>query len=211
MDATDETSDDSKRCGKQIHVKTEIGLKGIIEAAVKFFWQNRVERRKLHHRHPRGRGCHRRPSRGVTATELGAQAAGTEQGHKPQATEQGHKPQATKQGAQATGDRAGAQATGDRAGAQATGYQGAQATGYRAGAQATGDRAGAQATGNQAGAQVQACLIRGEGPQGSRHRARGTSHRRPSRGHCRIQYRGTSHRRPSRGTTARRPGARHGA
>ena len=36
LDATDETSDDSKRCGKQIHVKTEIGLKGIIEAAVKF-------------------------------------------------------------------------------------------------------------------------------------------------------------------------------
>ena len=36
MDATEERGDDSKRGGKRIKIETEIGLKGLIAAAVKF-------------------------------------------------------------------------------------------------------------------------------------------------------------------------------
>ena len=36
LDATEERSDDSKRVGKRIKIETEIGLKGVIEAGVKF-------------------------------------------------------------------------------------------------------------------------------------------------------------------------------
>ena len=36
LDATEERGDDSKRVGKRIKIETEIGLKGLIEAEVKF-------------------------------------------------------------------------------------------------------------------------------------------------------------------------------
>ena len=36
LDATEEHGDDSKRVGKRIRIETEIGLKGLIEAGVKF-------------------------------------------------------------------------------------------------------------------------------------------------------------------------------
>ena len=36
LDATEEHDDDSKRVGKRIKIETEIGLKGLIEAGVKF-------------------------------------------------------------------------------------------------------------------------------------------------------------------------------
>ena len=36
LDATEERGDDSKRVGKRIKIETEIGLKGLIEAGVKF-------------------------------------------------------------------------------------------------------------------------------------------------------------------------------
>ena len=36
LDATEERGDDSKRVGKRIRIETEIGLKGLIEAGVKF-------------------------------------------------------------------------------------------------------------------------------------------------------------------------------
>ena len=36
LDATEEHDDDSKRVGKRIRIETEIGLKGLIEAGVKF-------------------------------------------------------------------------------------------------------------------------------------------------------------------------------
>ena len=36
LDATEERDDDSKRVGKRIKIETEIGLKGLIEAGVKF-------------------------------------------------------------------------------------------------------------------------------------------------------------------------------
>ena len=36
LDATEERGDDSKRVGKHIKIETEIGLKGLIEAGVKF-------------------------------------------------------------------------------------------------------------------------------------------------------------------------------
>ena len=39
LDASEETSDDSKRCGKKIKVGAEIGLKGIIDAFIKFTFE----------------------------------------------------------------------------------------------------------------------------------------------------------------------------
>lgn len=35
-DVTDESSDDSKKCGKRIHINAEIGIKGIVDAFIKF-------------------------------------------------------------------------------------------------------------------------------------------------------------------------------
>ena len=126
----DKPIDDSKVASGKIKIGAEIGLKGLLEAGIKF----RMER------------CTYSGESVTNGCQAGAQATGYQAG--AQAT-------GYQAGAQATGYQAGAQATGDRAGAQATGYQaGAQATGDRAGAQATGDRAGAQATGYQAGAQA---------------------------------------------------------
>ena len=39
LDATDETEDDSKRVGKKIKIGVEIGIKGLVEAAVKFVFE----------------------------------------------------------------------------------------------------------------------------------------------------------------------------
>lgn len=35
-DVTDELSNDSKKCGKRIHINAEIGIKGIVDAFIKF-------------------------------------------------------------------------------------------------------------------------------------------------------------------------------
>jgi hypothetical protein len=126
----DKGADDTKVACSKLQIGLEIGLKGMIEAGLKFILEKATwsDENK------------------ATGDRAGAQATGYRAG--AQAT-------GYQAGAQATGDQAGAQATGNRAGAQATGDRaGAQATGYRAGAQATGDRAGAQATGNRAGAQA---------------------------------------------------------
>ena len=40
LDATEEHKDDSKRCGKTIHIGSEIGSKGIVEAAVKCVFES---------------------------------------------------------------------------------------------------------------------------------------------------------------------------
>ena len=40
LDATEERERDSKRCGKKIHIGVEIGLKGIIDAAIKFIFES---------------------------------------------------------------------------------------------------------------------------------------------------------------------------
>lgn len=40
LDATKEHKEDSKRCGKKIHIGLEIGLKGIIDAAIQFIFES---------------------------------------------------------------------------------------------------------------------------------------------------------------------------
>lgn len=40
LDATKEREKDSKRCGKKIHIGLEIGLKGIIDAAIEFIFES---------------------------------------------------------------------------------------------------------------------------------------------------------------------------
>ena len=44
LDATDETENDSKRVGKKIKIGAEIGIKGLVEAAVKFVFEKAGEK-----------------------------------------------------------------------------------------------------------------------------------------------------------------------
>ena len=119
-------SDDSKIASSHIKIGAEIGLKGIIEAGVKFTMEKITFSEESV----------------TTGYRAGAQATGYRAG--AQAT-------GDRAGAQATGTQAGAQATGYQAGAQATGTQaGAQATGYQAGATAIGYMSSAFADGPEA-------------------------------------------------------------
>ncbi len=129
---TDQHSNDTKRVGTKITIGAEIGLRGVIEGAIKFVFE-RTDWKK---------------GNSVSGDQAGAQATGYQAGAQATGYQAGAQATGYHAGAQATGYQAGAQATGDQAGAQATGYQaGAQATGYQAGAQATGVMACASAVG----------------------------------------------------------------
>ncbi|MFQ9891843.1 MAG: hypothetical protein ACLRWH_01390, partial [Emergencia sp.] len=79
LDASEEISDDSKRCGKRIKIGAEIGLKGIIDAFIKFTfekidWKNSA------------------------ATNTGNQSAATNTGYRSAATNTGNRSAATNTG-----------------------------------------------------------------------------------------------------------------
>ena len=105
-----ELRDDSKRCSKKIRIGVEIGIKGIVEAGVKFImdkidWANAKE------------------------TNTGDQSAATNTGDWSAATNTGDWSAATNTGYQSaatnTGDWSAATNTGDRSAATNTGYQSA--------------------------------------------------------------------------------------
>ena len=99
-DVTDESSDDSKKCGKRIHINAEIGIKGIVDAFIKF---------TLDHI----------PSGNHTATNTGDRSAATNTGDRSAATNTGYRSAATN-----TGYRSAAIVTGDESIAIATGIYG---------------------------------------------------------------------------------------
>ena len=137
-DVSDEkSSDDSKRCGKKIAVKAEIGIAGLVKAAVAYTMEKTIPEESEHATGTRGAAS-------ATGTRGAASATG-EQGAASATGEQG--------AASATGWQGAASATGTQGAASATGWQGAaSATGWQGAASATGTRGAASATGWQGAA-----------------------------------------------------------
>ena len=151
LEANDQKSpDDSKRVGKKISVKAEIGIAGIIKAGVEYIkeqvnWED------------------------DKTTNTGDQSAATNTGYQSAATNTGNRSAATNTGnrsaATNTGDRSAATNTGDQSAATNTGYQSAATntgdrsaatnTGYQSAATNTGNRSAATNTGNRSAAIVE--------------------------------------------------------
>ena len=132
-DVTDESSDDSKKCGKRIHINAEIGVKGIVDAFIKF---------TLDHISP---GNHAATNTGdwSAATNTGNQSAATNTGYGSAATNTGDRSAATN-----TGNQSAATNTGDWSAAINTGdWSAATNTGDWSAAIVTGDESIAVATG----------------------------------------------------------------
>ena len=151
-DVSKKKDDDTKRVGKRIKVGAEIGIKGVVEAGVKFIMEK----------------CEFDGDSVTTGDQAGAQATGYRAGAQATGYQAGAQATGYQAGAQATGDQAGAQATGDRAGAQATGYRaGAQATGCNAVANAVGYESTAFADGNNAVAIASGKNCKAKGTKGA--------------------------------------------
>ena len=135
------SSDDSKRVGKKISVKAEIGIAGIIKAGVEYIkeqvdWED------------------------DKATNTGDKSAATNTGNKSAATNTGDYSAATNTGdksaATNTGYQSAATNTGDRSAATNTGYRSAATnTGYQSAATNTGDYSAATNTGDYSAAIVE--------------------------------------------------------
>ena len=123
------SSDDSKRVGKKISVKAEIGIAGIIKAGVEYIkeqvnWED------------------------DKATNTGDYSAETNTGDQSAATNTGYQSAATN-----TGDRSAATNTGNKSAATNTGNQSAATnTGNKSAATNTGNQPAATNTGNQSAA-----------------------------------------------------------
>ena len=143
-DISPKKSGDSKRCGKKIHIGAEIGIKGIVEAFIKFTmdkvdWKNAKESNT--------------GDRSV-ATNTGYQRVATNTGYRSAATNTGDRSAATN-----IGDRSAATNTGDQSAATNIGYRSAATNigdrsaatniGYRSAATNTGDQSAATNTGNR--------------------------------------------------------------
>ena len=124
-------NDDTKVAGKKITVVGEIGIKGIVQAAVKFIFDKTAVAKD-------------------TKSTTGDRAHAATTGYRAHAATTGYGAHAA-----TTGYEAHAATTGDRAHAATTGYLAhAATTGYRAHAATTGDRAHAATTGYGAHAAV---------------------------------------------------------
>ena len=134
----EETGEDSKRVGKKIHIALEIGLKGIVEAGVKFI---------LDHVDWSG-GKESNTGDWSAATNTGNRSAATNTGNRSAATNTGNRSAATN-----TGDQSAATNTGNQSAATNTGdWSAATNTGNRSAATNTGDWSAATNTGNQSAA-----------------------------------------------------------
>ena len=129
LEANNQSSDDSKRVGKKISVKAEIGIAGIIKAGVEYIkeqvnWED------------------------DKATNTGNRSAATNTGNRSAATNAGDYSAATN-----TGYRSAATNAGDYSAATNTGYQSAATnTGYQSAATNTGDYSAATNTGDYSAA-----------------------------------------------------------
>ena len=133
--------EDSKRCGKKIAVKAEIGIAGLVKAAVEYTMEKSIPENSEHATGWRGAASATGWRGAASATgELGAASATGELGAASATGERG--------AASATGELGAASATGELGAASATGLRGAaSATGERGAASATGERGAASATG----------------------------------------------------------------
>jgi hypothetical protein len=134
----DKDSDDTKIACSKLHISAEIGLKGLVEAGVKFIldkvnWKDCKESNTGNQ---------------SAATNTGDQSAATNTGDQSAATNTGNQSAATN-----TGDRSAATNTGNYSAATNTGnYSAATNTGYQSAATNTGNRSAATNTGNYSAA-----------------------------------------------------------
>jgi len=141
------SSDDSKRVGKKISVKAEIGIAGIIKAGVEYI------KEQVNWEDDKATNTGNQSA----ATNTGYQSAATNTGYQSAATNTGNQSAATNTGYQSaatnTGYRSAATNTGYQSAATNTGYRSAATnTGYQSAATNTGDQSAATNTGNQSAA-----------------------------------------------------------
>ena len=160
LEANDQkSSDDSKRVGKKISVKAEIGIAGIIKAGVEYIkeqvnWEDDKATNTGNYSTATNTGNY------STATNTGELSAATNTGNRSAATNTGNRSAATNTGNQSaatnTGNRSAATNTGNRSAATNTGnYSAATNTGELSAATNTGYQSAATNTGNQSAAIVE--------------------------------------------------------
>ena len=135
VDVSDKKSnEDSKRCGKKIAVKAEIGIAGLVKAAVEYTMEKAIPENSEHATGKQGAASAKGWQGAASATgKQGAASATCWQG-----------------AASATGEQGAASATGKQGAASATSWQGAaSATGEQGAASATGWQGAASATGKE--------------------------------------------------------------
>ena len=152
-EVSDETSADSKRCAKRIHIGAEIGLTGIINAGVKFV-MDKVDWSSTRTTNTGYRSAATNTGDQSAATNTGNRSAATNTGDQSAATNTGYQSAATNTGYQSaatnTGNRSAATNTGDQSAATNTGYQSAATnTGYQSAATNTGNRSAASVCGEE--------------------------------------------------------------
>ena len=135
------SNEDSKRCGKKIAVKAEIGIAGLVKAAVEYTMEKAVPENSENATGEHG-----------AASAAGQRGAASATGWQGAASATGWQGAASATGwqgaASATGEQGAASATGEQGAASATGWQGAaSATGWQGAASATGDESVAAALG----------------------------------------------------------------
>ena len=129
----DKDSDDTKIACSKLHISAEIGLKGLVEAGVKFIL-DKVNWKDCKESNTGNRSA---------ATNTGYRSAATNTRDRSAATNTGYQSAATN-----TGNRSAATNTGNRSAATNTGYQSAATnTGYYSAATNTGDYSAATNTG----------------------------------------------------------------
>ena len=140
----DRDGDDTKVACSKLHISAEIGLKGIIEAGVKFILD------KVNWKDNKKSNTGNRSA----ATNTGDRSAATNTGNRSAATNTGDQSAATNTGYQSaatnTGDYSAATNTGYQSAATNTGdYSAATNTGYQSAATNTGNRSAAEVTGKE--------------------------------------------------------------
>jgi hypothetical protein len=153
------SSDDSKRVGKKISVKAEIGIAGIIKAGVEYI-KEQVDWEDDKATNTGDYSAATNTGNKSAATNTGYQSAATNTGYRSAATNTGYQSAATNTGYQSaatnTGDRSAATNTGYRSAATNTGDRSATTnTGYQSAATNTGYRSAATNTGNKSAAIVE--------------------------------------------------------
>ena len=152
----DRDGDDTKVACSKLHISAEIGLKGIIEAGVKFIL-DKVNWKDNKKSNTGNRSAATNTGNRSAATNTGDQSAATNTGYRSAATNTGYQSAATNTGdrsaATNTGYQSAATNTGDRSAATNTGdYSAATNTGYQSAATNTGDYSAATNTGNRSAA-----------------------------------------------------------
>ena len=140
----DRDGDDTKVACSKLHISAEIGLKGLVEAGVKFIL-DKVNWKDNKESNTGDRSAATNTGNRSAATNTGYQSAATNTGYQSAATNTGDQSAATNTGYQSaatnTGYRSAATNTGNRSAATNTGYQSAATN--------TGDRSAAEVTGKE--------------------------------------------------------------